>query len=683
MTDLSDRLANLSEAQRALLNLRLEAKRLRPEPIAIIGMACRFPGADEPRRLLATAPGRRRRRHRGAARSRWDADAYYDPDPGAPGKMNTRWGGFLDGTWTSSTPASSASRRARRCSMDPQQRLLLEVAWEALEDAGVRARSPGGHADRRLRRHLHATTTSACSSPATSARSTPTPARATQLQHRRQPDLVPARPPRPEPGRRHRLLVVAGGRPPRVPEPARGECDLALAGGVNLILSPELDHRTSPRPACWLPTGAARPSTPRPTATSAARAAASWCSSASPTRWPTATRSMAVIRGTAVNQDGRSNGLTAPNGLAQEAVMRDALADAPASRRPRSSYVEAHGTGTPLGDPIEVRALGAVLGRGPSGVAASAIGSVKTNIGHLEAAAGIAGLIKVVLATAARRDPAQPALQDAQPATSPSTSCASTSRPSSTPWPRVAGQPLVAGVSSFGFGGTNAHLVLEEAPPTAPAADGTRRRAPAARPAPFRRAASAALRGARRALPEHLAAGVEEPLADLCFTANTGRTTSQAPAGGGRVDPARISAVSSRTWRARTVRCVRRVRRARERRQDRLPVHRPGLAVRGYGAPLFETQPAFRARSNAAPRRLRPTSTGRCCRVLFPEPGAGGRCSDETAYTQPALFALEYALAELWRSWGIVAGAPAGPQRGRVRRRLRGRGLQLWRRRSR
>ena len=351
-------------------------------PVAIVGMACRLPLGDTPDALWA-----------GLAEGR-DGIRPVPPERWAAGEGAVGHGGFLadidqfDAAFFGISPREAAA-------MDPQQRLLLEVAWEALEHAGIAPTRLGGHATgvfvgllhQRLRALSAMPTSRAarrlCRRPAT--RTASPPAASPTCSDLRGPSA----------GGGHGLLVVAGGRAPGLPGLRAGECDLALAGGVNLMLSPELDDRFVARPACWRPTAAARPSTPAPTATSAARAAASSCSSGCRDALRDGDRVLAVIRGSAVNQDGRSNGLTAPNGPAQEAVIRARAGRRRASRRTTS-------TTSRRTAPAPRSATRSRCRRWPRLFGADAarpllVGSVKTNIGHLEAAAGIAGLIKAVL----------------------------------------------------------------------------------------------------------------------------------------------------------------------------------------------------------------------------------------------------------------------------------------------
>ena len=229
-------------------------------------------------------------------------------------------------------------------------------------------------------------------------------------------------------------------------------------------------------------------------------------------------RILAVIRGTAVNQDGRSGGLTAPNGPAQEAVIRAALKNAGVAPQ-EVSYLEAHGTGTSLGDPIEIRAANAALGKGRSNDQPLAIGAIKTNMGHLEAAAGVAGLLKVVVALQHRQIP--PHLHLKQRTLHFDWERASVVVPTSlTPWQTVNGR-RIAGLSSFGFSGTNAHLILEEAPESIPETTGPDR--------PLHVLALSAkddeaLKQLAADYAGVLSAEAIPPTADVCFSANAGRS---------------------------------------------------------------------------------------------------------------------------------------------------------------
>ena len=391
---------------------------------------------------------------------RWDAEVFYAEDPQAPGKMSTRWGGFLAGldqfepTFFGISPRETAS-------LDPQQRLLLEVAWEALEDAGQQPERLAGS-----RTGVYVGTHSNDYSWMLFADGEALDAYASTGTAR---SIVA-----------NRLSYVLDLRGPSIAMDTacssslvavhlacqalrNHECDLALAGGVNVLLSPLWSVALS-KLGMLSPDGRCKTFDAR--ANGIVRSEG--CGVVVLKRLGEAVAAgdhvWAVIRGSATNQDGRTNGLTAPNGLAQQAVVRQALADggvAPGD----VGYVEAHGTGTTLGDPIEVEALAAVLGAGER---PCLLGSAKTNIGHLEGAAGIAGLIKVALSL---HHEAVPGLLHFQ-TLNPHIELAGTRLRVATtlqPWPRGHGRRL-GGVSAFGFGGSNAHVVLEEAPP-APVVD--------------------------------------------------------------------------------------------------------------------------------------------------------------------------------------------------------------------
>ncbi len=460
---------NLSPTKRALLALKemqskLDAlERAKTEPIAIIGIGCRFPGgADNPEAFwhllrdgvnaITEVPS-----------DRWDIDAYYDPDPDAPGKMYTRYGGFLGQVDTFDPQFFGISPR-EAVSLDPQQRLLLEVSWEALENAN------------QVPEQLFSSSTGVfigiCAndySKVLSRGMTQTPIDAYF-------------------GTGNALSVAAGRLsytlgltgPSMAVDTACSsslvavhlacqslrsrECDLALVGGVNLLLAPEASINFS---KARMMAADGRCKTFDAAADGYVRGEG--CGVLVLKRLSAAVADadniLAVIRGSAVNQDGPSGGLTVPSGPSQQAVIRQALDNA-GVKSSQVSYVEAHGTGTFLGDPIEVGALGAVFGKERPQDNRLVIGSVKTNIGHLEAAAGIAGLIKVVLSLQHEEIP--PHLNFKQP----NPHITWDELPAVIPtermlWPSGERRRL-AGVSSFSFSGTNAHIVLEEAPVSEP-----------------------------------------------------------------------------------------------------------------------------------------------------------------------------------------------------------------------
>ncbi len=481
----------------------------------MIGMGCRFPGgAADPERFWQLL------RKGGDAitdipADRWDRDAYYNADPSVSGKMSTRQGGFLDQV-DGFDPEFFGILPGEVRTMDPQQRLVLEVAWEAIEDAGIAAdRLVGsrtgvfigvsgqdfaqlinGLGPSELHGHIAAGTSLAIAAGRLSyflGINGPSMAIDTSCSS----SLV--------------AICVA------CDNLRAGRCSTALAGGVNVILAP--------RTSIILSKAGMMAADGRCKAFDAAAdgfVRGEGCGIIVLKRLSDAQaegdRILALIRGTAVNQDGRSAGLTAPNGPAQQAMLREALADA-GLRPSEVQYVEAHGTGTSLGDPIEVQALAAVLGEGRTTEHPLLIGSVKTNLGHLECAAGVAGFIKTILAMRHGEIPAHLHLKNPNP--NINWSVLPISVPTrTTPWLAAAG-PRIAGVSSFGFSGTNAHVLLEEAPDAAPRADGPER--------PIHllclsAKSEGALKQLARRYEQYLAANPLVSPADVCYTANVGRS---------------------------------------------------------------------------------------------------------------------------------------------------------------
>jgi acyl transferase domain-containing protein/acyl carrier protein len=425
------------------------------EPIAVVGMACRFPGAPDLEafwRLLCDGIDATRE----VPAERWDPAPFYDPDPETPGTTNTRRGAFLeridefDPLFFGISPREAAE-------MDPQQRFMLELSWEALEDAGLPPRDLAGtktgvftgviwrdYAD------LHR----AAGAPVTSHTGvgqgvTIVANRVSYALGLRGPSLVV------DTACSSSLVAVHLA----CQSLRSGESTLALAGGVNLTLLPETMVALTKFGGL---SGEGRCKAFDASADGFARG-----EGAGVVVLKALSRALAdgdpiycVIRGSAVNNDGASNGLTAPNPESQVEVLRDAYERAGVDPG-RVQVVEAHGTGTPLGDPIEARALSQVLGAGRAPDRPLVIGSVKTNIGHLEGAAGIAGLIKLSLSMSHRTVP--PSLHFERP--NPDIPFAELGLRVQTalgPWPVLAdGEKALGGVSSFGWGGTNCHVVVE------------------------------------------------------------------------------------------------------------------------------------------------------------------------------------------------------------------------------
>lgn len=510
---------SLLESRKVLLALeqaraRLEeSERRRSEPLAVVGLGCRFPaGGESPahfwRSLRDGVDGVTE-----TPRDRWDTDAYYDPDPEAPGKAYSRHGGFLDQVDGFDAGFFGISPR-EAAAMDPQQRLLLEVSWEALEDAGEAPSKLRGSrtgvfvgvsSDDYAELYLDPGRMDAYSAWGT-MRSVAAgrvafflglQGPAIQLDTACSSSLV---------------AVHLAGRSLR-----SRECDLALAGGVNLILSPgSMISRC--RMKALSPQG--RCKTFDESADGFVRGEG--CGIVVLKRLSDAldagNQVLALVRGSAVNHDGPASGLTVPNEAAQEELIRQALREARVAPR-EVSYVETHGTGTSLGDPIEVAALGAVFGPDRPAGEPLLLGSVKTQVGHLESAAGIVSLIKVVLALGEKEIPGHLHLRRPSPLI-PWEELPVEVPTERTPWPPRDGK-RIAGVSSFGMSGTNAHVVLEEAPPREPEEPGPE--------APRHLLTLSAKTGPalRELAVRYRDALVRSPrlrLADVCFTAAVGRS---------------------------------------------------------------------------------------------------------------------------------------------------------------
>jgi acyl transferase domain-containing protein len=647
------RTGGLTADKQALLALRKmraridELERARTEPIAIVGAGCRLPGGvtspEEFWRLLREGTDA----VADVPRERWDIDAYYDPDPDAAGKMYTRRGGFLDAI-DGFDPRHFAITPREAISMDPQQRLLLEVTWEALERAGV---AP----DR-----LTGSDTGVFIGISTNDYG--------QILLRASDQI--------DPGMYFgtgNLLNAAAGRlsyvlglqgPSMAVDTAcssslvaihlacqslrNRECRMALAGGANLVLVPEVTVNCC-RAKMLAPDGRCKTFDAAADGYVRGEGAAVLVLKRVSDAVADGDPIVALIRGSAVNQDGRSGGFTAPNELAQQAVIRTALSAAGIAAAD-IGYVEAHGTGTSLGDPIEIHAIAAALGDGRS--RPLVVGSVKTNLGHLEAAAGVTGLLKVALALQHGEIPPHLHFTRLNPHIDVGEFPLEIPR-AGKPWPR-GGERRLAGVSSFGFTGTNAHAILEEAPPV------PERTAIADRPAHVL-ALSARTEASLTELADRYATYLNEtpaPLGDVCATAARGRA----------VFDHRLAVVASTPDEARdrlrefATGNMARVHTTKVRTRDEGVVFLftgQGAQYAGMGKGLYESEQVFRGAIDRCAEILGDTLDRRLQSILFPAPGETSPI-DDTVYAQPAIFAIEYALSELWRSWGVQPAAVLG-----------------------
>ncbi|MGA5732029.1 type I polyketide synthase [Streptomyces seoulensis] len=617
------------------------------EPIAIVGMSCRYPGgvenADQLWDLIA---GRVDAIGPMPDDRGWDIDHLYDTVPGTPGKMYTREGGFLraagdfDAAFFGIGPREAAA-------MDPQQRLLLEASWEALEDAGIdpaslRGSDTGVYAGVMYQDYGH------------TAREAADGAAEGYLATGSGGSVVSGR-----------VSYALGLEGPAVTVDTAcssslvalhlavqalyaGETSLVLASGVTVMSTPMLFQEFS-RQRALSPDGRCK-------AFSSAADGVAWAEGVGVLaleRLSDAQRNgrpvLAVIRGSAVNQDGASNGLTAPNGPSQERVIAQALARAGVSAA-EVDAVEAHGTGTTLGDPIEAQAL--INAYGQDRAEPLRIGSLKSNIGHAQAAAGVGGVIKMVQAL--RHETLPPTLHVDEP--SPHVEWPADAvriLTEAEPWP-AGGRPRRAGVSSFGISGTNAHVILEEAPPAPPRpADPPR---PPVVPLLLSARTPAALRSQARRLHDALSERPELDLTDVAVTLALHRARFDRRAAAVGQDRETLLAALAR-----------------------LAADEPGPGIAddagrtgttaflftgqgaqrtGMGAGLYRAFPAFAAALDEVCAEF-DAHLGHSLRdVMFGT--ADETLLDRTEYTQPALFAFEVAMYRLLESLGVTPDVVAG-----------------------
>ena len=619
------------------------------EPIAIVSVACRFPGAPDPEAFwqllsggvdaIREVPG-----------DRFDIDEFYDPDPETPGKIYSRFGGYLDSIDGFDPEFFGISPREALW-IDPQQRLMLEIAWEAVERAG--------YAPAALRGSRSGVFVGVA---------------ANEYSHLLSADSVEAIEAHFITGNAlnaisGRVAFALGLEGPAVAVDTAcssslvavhqacqalrsGDCDLALAGGVNVLLSP-MSIIAASRARMLSPGGRCRTFD----ADADGYVRSEGCGALLLKRLSDAQRDgdriCAVIRSSAVNQDGASSGLTVPNGGAQQRLIAAAL-DRAGLRGAEVDYLEAHGTGTALGDPIEVQAAGAVYGAGRDADRPLLIGSAKTNIGHLESAAGVAGLIKVVLALQHQLLP--PNLHFRRPSPHiPWDALPVRVVEAPTRW-QDNGRPRRAGVSSFGFTGTNAHVLIEAAPPPTgepePGDDAPINVLPLSARSPQ------ALLALTRRYRDHLDAHPGVDLTDLCRTAGAGRSHFEHRAAI-VLDPGS----GGDAWHSACAGLA-------ELAENRL---RPGVLrgecadppttawlftgqgsqYPGMARELFDAEPVFAETVTRCAEAVGQIVARPLLDVLLATDRESAGLLRHTSFAQPALFAVEMGLARLWQSWGV------------------------------
>ena len=624
------------------------------EPIAIVGIGCRLPGGVHSPRDFWDLLREGREAIGEVPQDRWDLLTHFDADPQAPLKQHVRRGGFLEAIGEFDAAFFGISPREAVC-MDPQQRLLLEVAWQALEDGGqpleaIKGQSVGvfmGISSSDYSSLLWASPEG-------------------YLIPDNEPFLLPGNTGCIAANRLSYFFDLKG--PSFTVDTAcssslvavhlaceslwRGESVAALAGGVQALIHPGIQSSFC-KAGLLAPDGRCKSFDASADGYGRSEGAGVVLLKPLSAAQANGDQIYALIQGTAVNSDGRSSGMVAPNFHSQVACVRQAFQRAgidPAA----TQYVEAHGTGTRQGDPIELRALGTVLGEGRADDQPCRVGSVKSNLGHSETAAGITGLIKAALCVHHRQLP--PSLHVRTP--NPAVDFVGLKLQIQTalgPFPQ-ADQPAVVGVSSFGFGGTNAHVVLSESPQSPPPPRYGQQLPLQILGLSAR--SDTALRQQAVLLAKLLREQANLQLADVCATANQRRTQLgrrlvclaadraallEQLEGfvGGRELPGVLSGPASR-------------------RPGKLAFLFTGQGSQALGMAqgLHEQHPVFRAAFETCTRIVDPLLPQPLARVLFPPSGeeaAAAQLLSRTEFTQPALFVVGYALSQLWQSWGLRA----------------------------
>ncbi|WKZ44869.1 MAG: type I polyketide synthase [Anaerolineales bacterium] len=658
----SNDLNQLKQALSALKKARVRLdsiEKSQKEPIAIIGMGCRFPGgANSPEAFwsllekgvdaISEVPA-----------DRWNVDVLYDSDPSVPGKMSSRWGGFIDPIDQFDPNFFGISPR-EAAQMDPQQRLVLEVAWEAIEDAGLtKTGLAGSQTGVYVGVHSHSTdyTMYQYADPnaidiytGTGTAHNVIGGRLSYLFDLRGPTITV------DTACSSSLVAVhLACQSLRV-----GESRMSIVAGVNLILSPEFSIAAS-KMHMLAPDGRCKAFDSQANGFVRGEGCGVIILKRLSDALADGDRILALIRGSAINQDGHTNGLTAPNGLSQQDVIHRALENGGVAPT-EIGYIEAHGTGTSLGDVIELESLSAIFSQDDHGNFPCFLGSAKANIGHLEGAAGIAGLIKTVLSFQKKSIPPLVHFKTLNPNVSLDGTRLSVSA-GLQPW--QGNRKHLAGVSSFGWSGTNAHVILEEAPgvPEKVASSENDRVFLLPISAQSRRSLDRLVESYREFLVTEKNGSLPD-LGDICYTASlrrsphehrlvvVGRTHQElAEKLGGFMQDKTLPGASSNYVTAEAA--------------PRVAFVFPGQGSQwiGMGQELMAREPVFRDALLKCEQAIRLYADWSLTEQL--QNGSNARL-DEIDVIQPTLFAIQVALAALWRSWGITPDAVVGHSMGEV-----------------
>lgn len=638
-------------------------------PLAVVGIGCRFPGGITDAASFWTLLTEGRSGVVEVPETRWNRDRYYHADRSVPGRMVTKWGGFL-GRPDQFDPQFWGISPREAVRMDPQQRWLLEVAWEAIEDAGIapsdlRSRPVGvfvgiaGNDYAGLQMPNYSETDVHTNSGCTLS-----------IASNRISYLLDLKGPSVSIDTACSSALVAMSQ--ACQSIWSGDCEAVLAGGVNAILTPHATIGFS-KASMLSPSGQCFAFDERANGYVRGEGAAMVLIKPLEAAISAGDPIYAVIRSAVVNQDGHTSSMTVPGVESQSAMLRQAYRDAgiPANH---VTYMEAHGTGTPVGDPIEATALGKVLGEGRPADNPCLVGSVKTNIGHLESGSGIAGFIKAALVL--RHDTVPPSLNFQTPNPNiPFERLGLKIVDRLQPLPHLPGVTPTVGVNSFGFGGTNAHVVLEAGPeserkrhrPSSSNRNGTLTRADRPYVLPISARDEIALQSYVAQFRDSLEElDSERDLADLCYSAGSRKEN--------HFNRLAVIGSSRDELRRRLARFLNNpstdqiIQGKAASGSGNLVFVFTGQGAQWWkmGRELFVSEPIFSRMIERIDALLMPLSGWSLVEEMTAPQGEEESGIDQTNIAQPAIFALQVALAELWMSWGIQPAIVVGHSVGEV-----------------